>query len=92
MIYTGNNKLKEKQKDKNLKLEYKINENIAVGIFKNELIRILLIKDDKESNRQYEELMNEMTNYTTAIRKGRPSQPRLFNRANKYRTNMKSSF
>lgn len=92
MIYTGNEILKEKQKDKKLKLEYKINENIAVGLFKNELIRILLIEDDKESNKQYEELMNEMTNYTTAIRKGRPSQPRLFNRANRYRTNMKSSF
>ena len=92
MIYTGNEKLKEKLKDKKLKLEYKINENIAVGLFKNELIRILLIEDKEESNKQYERLMNEMTNYTTAIRKGRPSQPRLFNRANRYRTNMKSSF
>lgn len=92
MIFTGNRLLKEKLKNRKLKLEYKINENIAVGLFKNELIKILLIEDTKESNKQYENLLTEMTNYATAIRKDRPSQPRLFNRANRYRTNMKSSF
>ncbi len=92
MIYTGNKLLKEKLKNKKIKLEYKINENMAVGLFKNELIKILLIEDLKKSNEQYENLLIEMTNYATAMRKGRPSQPRLFNRANRYRTNMKSSF
>lgn len=92
MIFTGNKALKEKLKNKKLKLEYKISENIAVGLFKNELIKILLIDNIEVSNEQYENLLTEMTNYATAIRKGRPSQPRLFNRANRYRTNMKSSF
>lgn len=92
MVFTANQKLKEKLKDKKLKLDYKINENIAIGLFKNELIRILLIADTQESNKQYEKLLDEMTRYATAIRKGRPTQPRLFNRSNRYRTNMKSSF
>ena len=92
MIYTGNTILKKKLEDKKLKLEYKINENKAVGLFKEEMIRILLIEDEKISNKEFDILLQEMTEYTTSIRKGRPSQPRLFNRANRYRTNMKPSF
>ena len=92
MIYTGNRELKKKLKNKELKLEYKINENMAVGLFKSELIKILLIEDEEESNKLYKNLLKEMTNYATSIRKGRPTQPRLFNRANRFRTNMKSSF
>ena len=92
MIYTGNTILKKKLEDKKLKLDYKINENKAVGLFKEEMIRILLIEDEKISNKEFDNLLQEMTEYTTSIRKGRPSQPRLFNRANRYRTNMKPSF
>lgn len=92
MLFIGNEKLKKKLETKKLKLEYQINENIAIGLFKNELIRILLIEDLKESNKQYNRLMDEMTKYISAIRRGRPSQPRLFNKANRYRTNMKSTF
>lgn len=59
MVFTANQKLK----DKKLKLDYKINENIAIGLFKDELIRILLIADTQESNKQYGELLDEMTRY-----------------------------
>lgn len=92
MIYTGNEKLKEKQKDKKLKLEYQINENMAVGLFKEEMIKILLIDDVEESNIKFNNLLDEMVKYTSSIRKGRISNPRLFNRANRYKTNMKPSF
>ena len=92
MIYTGNEKLKEKIKGKKLKLEYKINENIAIGIFKEEMIKVLLIENDKKSNEMFNNLIEEMTNYASSIRDGRQSLPRLFNRANRYKTNMKSSF
>lgn len=44
MIYTGNKELVASNKGRNLKLEYKINENKAIGIYKEQYIRILLIK------------------------------------------------
>lgn len=48
MIYTGNKELLEVHKNKNSKLEYKINENKAIGIYKEQYIGILLIEDQKE--------------------------------------------
>ncbi len=92
MIYTGNKELVESNKDRNLKLEYKINENKAIGIYKEQYIRILLIKDKKESNQEFENLIKEMERYTTAIRNNRETQPRKWNHKNKYRTNFKPSF
>ncbi len=92
MINESNERLKEKNKDKNTKLEYKVNENKAVGIFKDKFVKIILIGDDTISSQKYDELMEEMTNYVSAIRPKRPSNPRHFNRANKYKTNMKPSY
>lgn len=90
MINESNERLK--QKNKNTKLEYKINENKAVGLFKEKFIKILLIENKDISAREYDYLMDEMTNYVTALRPNRTSNPRNFNRANKYRTNMKPSY
>lgn len=92
MVNESNERLKIKNKDKNLKLEYKTNENIAVGLFKEKFIKILLIPDDEKSKEEYDKLMEEMTNHVSAMRHNRPSNPRNFNRANKYKTNMKRSF
>lgn len=90
MINESNEKLK--QQKKKTKLEYKVNENKAVGIFKDKFIKILLITDDKKSEKEYDKLMDEMTNYVSAIRPNREANPRNFNRANKYKTNMKPSY
>lgn len=90
MINASNEKLKL-QKAKT-KLEYKINENKAVGIFKDKFIKIMMISDDKKSEEEYDKLMVEMTHYVSAIRPNRKNNPRNFNRANKYKTNMKPSY
>lgn len=92
MIYTGNKELLESNKDRKLKLEYKINENKAIGIYKEQYIRILLIEDKKEMNQEFENLVKEMERYTSAIRNNRETQPRKWNLRNKYRTNLKPSF
>lgn len=92
MIYTGNKELLETNKNRKLKLEYKINENKAIGIYKEEYIRILLIEDKKEMNQEFENLIKEMERYTSAIRNNRETQPRRWNQKNKYRTNFKPSF
>ncbi len=90
MINEANIKLKEK--NKKTKYEYQININKAIGVFKDEFIKILLVDDQNTSALKYEDLMIEMTNYVSALRPGRSSKPRKFNYANKYRTNMKPSY
>lgn len=90
MINESNERLNKNKK--NTKLEYKVNENKAVGIFKDKFIKIILIEDNKKSEEEYDKLMDEMTRYVSAIRPDRPANARTFNRANKYKTNMKPSY
>ena len=92
MIYTGNKELVKANCEKKLKLEYKINENKAIGIYKEQYIRILLIEDKIKSEEEFEKLIKEMERYTSAIRNNRATQPRKWNNKNKYRTNFKPSF
>jgi hypothetical protein len=90
MINEANEKLNETPK--NTKLEYKININKAVGIFKDRFIKIILIENDEFSKKEYDKLIEDMTKYVSAIRPNRQSKARNFNRANKYKTNMKPSY
>lgn len=92
MLYTGNEELKEVNKSKEKKLEYKINENKAIGIYKEQYIKILLIEEAEERDEEFEKLIKEMERYTTAIRNNRKTQPRKWSYRNKYKTNSKPSF
>lgn len=76
----------------NKKYEYQINENQAIGLYKEEFIKIFLIEDDKERGKKADELLKEMGKHLVPIRKGRKSNPRNFNRTNKYSPNMKRSY
>lgn len=92
LMNIANKKLKDKSKGRNLKHSYQINENKAIGIFKDEFIRIYLIKDNRKSKQEYERLSTEMSCYVSCVRNDRKTQPRNFNRANKYKTNIKRSY
>lgn len=92
MLYTGNEELIAANKEKQLKLEYKINENKAIGIYKEQYIRILLIPNEVERDCEFDNLIKKMERYTSAIRNNRETQPRKWNYRNKYRTNLKPSF
>lgn len=92
MINEANFKLKEKNKEKNLKYEYQVNINKAIGIFKDKFIKIMLMENITESMKEYDKLVDEMTKYVSEIKPNRPSNLRKFNYANKYRTNMKPSY
>lgn len=92
MLYTGNKILKNNNKKKKLKLEYEINENKAIGLYKEKFIKIMLLEDKNVAIKEFDKLVNEMTNYTSAVRKRRKSNPRNKSLSNKYRTNMGNSF
>ena len=56
MVQTMKNEAKEDIEQKNYKHEMKINENISIGLFKNEMIYIMLEDDDKKRVARYDKL------------------------------------
>lgn len=92
LLLVGNSQLEEEQKIKNNKLKYKINENKAIGIYKEKFIKILLIEDETKRTLEYEFFLDDIKNYVSTIRPNRPSQPRISNYRSKFKSNLKSSF
>lgn len=71
MVQTMKNEAKEDIEQKNYKHEMKINENISIGLFKNEMIYIMLEDDDKERLKRYDKLCKKILKYKIPIRKDR---------------------
>ena len=71
MVQTMRNEAKEDIEQKNYKHEMKINENISIGLFKNEMIYIMLEDDDKKRLKRYDKLCKKILKYKIPIRKDR---------------------
>lgn len=82
MIQTMKNEAKEEIETKKYKHEMKINENIAIGLFKNEMIYILLEDDENKRIERYDKLCKKMLKYKIPIRKNRnyKIEPRTHNK------------
>ena len=71
MVQTMKNEAKEDIEQKNYKHEMKINEIISIGLFKNEMIYIMLEDDDKKRVARYDKLCKKILKYKIPIRKDR---------------------
>ncbi len=71
MVQTMKNEAKEDIEQKKYKHEMKINENISIGLFKNEMIYIMLEEDDKKRVKRYDKLCKKILKYKIPIRKDR---------------------
>ena len=71
MVQTMRNEAKEDIEQKKYKHEMKINENISIGLFKNEMIYIMLEDDDKKRLKRYDKLCKKILKYKIPIRKDR---------------------
>ena len=71
MVQTMRNEAQEKIDQKKYKHEMKVNENISIGLFKNEMIHILLEDNDSLRSRRYDELCKKLLKYRIPIRKDR---------------------
>ena len=67
------------------------NENIAIGLFKEAMLKLLLEQEDKKRVQKLNELQAEMERYVVPKRE-RPSKERRKNISNKYKNNQKNSF
>lgn len=91
ILHSSNEKISEKAKIRRYKHPIRINENIAIGLFKENLIRIILEKYDKTREAQLIKLHEAMEKYIVPLRKFK-SRNRNHNLSNKYKNNQKSSF
>ena len=71
MVQTMKNEAKEDIEQKKYKYEMKINENISIGLFKNEMIYIMLEYNEKKRVKRYDKLCKKILKYKIPIRKDR---------------------
>ena len=83
--------LKDKASAKNYKNPVSVNENMAIGLFKEDLIRLMLVKDAGERKAMLLRLQESMERYFLPVRECKGS-PRRHNATNKYKNNLKRSF
>ncbi len=67
------------------------NENIAIGLFKEQMVKLILEKDAERRGELLFELQAEMEEHILPQRK-LPGKERKKNISNKYKNNQKSSF
>lgn len=91
MIQSMIKEAKEKIEKNKYKHEMTINENMAIGLFKNEMIHIMLEKNDNKRLELYDKLINKISKYKIPIRKDRKYKIN-FRADNKHSFNKLKSF
>ena len=87
----ANQIIQERNKDKNLKHDYKVNTNILVGKLKISLIAMMLEPSSRKRSRLFKKIMNEISLNVVPIRPGR-TYPRNFkSRVNKFSKSRKNN-
>lgn len=81
--------IKEKNDEKNLKHEYKVNTNILIGKLKDVLVIMLLEKSPRRRSKILKRVMEEISNNIIPIRPNRKYPRRKGERANKNSLNKK---
>ena len=85
------NRAARKSRRKKLKYEIRINENIAIGLFKEQFIRLMVEGDGRLKEEIFRRLIADMEKHIVPVRKLK-SSPRKFRYFNKYKCNQKPSF
>lgn len=80
-----------KSREKGCKYPMHTNENIAIGLFKEQMIKLILEKNAARRGQLLFELQEEMEEYILPQRK-LPGKERKKNLSNKYKNNQKNSF
>jgi hypothetical protein len=69
--------ISEKNKDKNLKYEYKVNTNILISKLKNSLVSMLLGENPRKRSKLFKKTMKEISNNIVPIGPGRSNARRM---------------
>jgi xanthine/CO dehydrogenase XdhC/CoxF family maturation factor len=91
LIREAERKVAKNAREKRYKYEMSINENIAIGLFKEQFIRLMLEDDDERKDKLFERLKTDIARNIVPVRKSK-SALRKWNYFNKYKCNLKPSF
>ena len=78
-------------KQKQYRYETRISETIAIGLYKEQCIRLIVEQDKERKNELFIRLKEEMMKPIVPVRPS-PSSPRRWYYCNKYQCNLKPSF
>jgi hypothetical protein len=92
VIHCNEEELKEKTQNKNYKYEMRINENIAIGLFKERFITLMIEDDSKRKDALFDKLTDDILKNIVPVRPDLPGKPRKWNYFNKYKCNQKPSY
>jgi len=81
----------KKSKKKRHKYAIRINENIAIGLFKEKFINLIMEDDDCIKDKMFKQLITDMEQFILPVRKLK-SSPRKWKYFSKYKCNQKPSF
>lgn len=87
----ADDKVSVKGREKNCRYPMRTNENIAIGLFKEQMIKLILEKNAERRRQLLFELQAEMEKHILPQRK-LPGKERKKNISNKYKNNQKNSF
>lgn len=87
--HEANEKITQKDEDKQLKYDYQVNTNILIGNLKNSLILMLLEGDPKRREAIFHGIMQEISRSKVPIRPGRSYPRNMGLKANKNCLNQK---
>ena len=91
LITAAESRAAKRAKKKRLKYEMRINENIAIGLFKEKFIRLMVEENDSRKDEMFRQLAADMERNIVPVRKLK-SAPRKWRYFNKYKCNLKPSF
>jgi hypothetical protein len=91
MLRSADKELAAKKERKKYKHCIHANENMAMGLFKREMIGLMLEPDAKARGIRMEKLQNDMGNYVLPYRSSK-SHERIFKKSNKNKRNLKRTF
>lgn len=87
----ANDEIAQRNKDKGLKYDYKVNVNILIGKLKDRLILMLLEEDPEKRKTKYRKIMQDISQNVVPIRPGRQNPRKKGLRAVKYPHNQKGT-
>jgi hypothetical protein len=92
-VLTGAEMMRRRRysKKKQYRYETRINENIAIGLYKEQFIWLIMEEDLKKKDRMFAQLKEEMMKNIVPVRT-LPGGPRRWQYFNKYKCNQKPGF
>lgn len=91
-IWEAELKNKAEERYSNYKYEMKINQNMAIGIIKEDLIDMILEEDKEKQKVKYSKMIEEIRKNIVPVRPGRKNQRNKNPKKQKYPMNKKKSF